>query len=199
MMYRTPLIITIHLLNPTATISLMMSQLSTQMPPHDRYLPDHDRSRPDPVARTPQERSLSRLLPHKETPPPARPSSSLARTPPAVTSATVAAALPIVRTPPPETLNPDRDLDRGELARLRRGCNWSEAIRLLDSVLARSPSSIHEVWYATAPPSLPPRFLIYYKNTGQRNQANMNQLMQELPVEINNQGYVQIYARCSFM
>uniref|UniRef100_A0ACD5UQ17 Uncharacterized protein n=1 Tax=Avena sativa TaxID=4498 RepID=A0ACD5UQ17_AVESA len=35
--------------------------------------------------------------------------------------------------------------DRGELARLCSGRNWSKAIRLLDSILARSPSSIHDL------------------------------------------------------
>jgi hypothetical protein len=43
--------------------------------------------------------------------------------------------------------------DRGELARLCSGRNWSKAIRLLDSILARSPSSIHDLWYTS--PSLP--------------------------------------------
>lgn len=39
--------------------------------------------------------------------------------------------------------------ERAELARLCSTRNWSKAIRLLDSVLARSPSSIHDLWYGT--------------------------------------------------
>ncbi|TVU13165.1 hypothetical protein EJB05_40697 [Eragrostis curvula] len=35
--------------------------------------------------------------------------------------------------------------DRAELARLCSGRNWSKSIRLLDSILARSPSSIHDL------------------------------------------------------
>ncbi|GJN10543.1 hypothetical protein PR202_ga28644 [Eleusine coracana subsp. coracana] len=35
--------------------------------------------------------------------------------------------------------------DRAELARLCSGRNWSKAIRLLDSILAQSPSSIHDL------------------------------------------------------
>ncbi|XP_062190637.1 suppressor of RPS4-RLD 1-like isoform X2 [Phragmites australis] len=35
--------------------------------------------------------------------------------------------------------------DRAELARLSSGRNWSKAIRLLDAILARSPSSIHDL------------------------------------------------------
>ncbi|ONM27966.1 Suppressor of RPS4-RLD 1 [Zea mays] len=35
--------------------------------------------------------------------------------------------------------------DRAELARLCSARNWSKAIRLLDSILARSPSSIHDL------------------------------------------------------
>jgi hypothetical protein len=43
--------------------------------------------------------------------------------------------------------------DRAELARLCSARNWSKAIRLLDSILARSPSSIHDLWYvAFSPP-----------------------------------------------
>jgi uncharacterized membrane-anchored protein len=36
--------------------------------------------------------------------------------------------------------------ERAELARLCSARNWSKAIRLLDSVLARSPASIHDLW-----------------------------------------------------
>ncbi|TVU19671.1 hypothetical protein EJB05_35834 [Eragrostis curvula] len=35
--------------------------------------------------------------------------------------------------------------DRAELARLCSGRNWSKAIRLLDSILAQSPSSVHDL------------------------------------------------------
>ena len=43
--------------------------------------------------------------------------------------------------------------ERAELARLCSTRNWSKAIRLLDSILARSPSSIHDLWYGTLLPA----------------------------------------------
>lgn len=43
--------------------------------------------------------------------------------------------------------------DRAELARLCSARNWSKAIRLLDSILARSPSSIHDLWYVAFSPA----------------------------------------------
>jgi hypothetical protein len=43
--------------------------------------------------------------------------------------------------------------DRAELARLCSARNWSKAIRLLDSILVRSPSSIHDLWYGTLSPA----------------------------------------------
>jgi hypothetical protein len=50
---------------------------------------------------------------------------------------------PLLAGPPATAMGSDR----ADLARLCSCRNWSKAIRLLDSILAQSPSSVHDLWY----------------------------------------------------